>query len=272
MHPMVLAERYRLDEQISSGDAGDRWRGTDLSTGQAIVAILEAIPADDPSYAKRVELDWARPMATIDHPRVLRVRDTGVDPEAGLYVITDHVDGESLQEFLARAGRLTPARTMDLVVQVADALSAIHGRGILHRELSPAMVVVRPDSGAVLPAFGLNRLVTRPERMLEWGPEATNFVAPEEIQGMVPGYGADIFRLGVIAYRCLAGRLPFEGDHVLAVAVQVFREQPPPLPPDVPATVRSIVERAMAKDPADRWPTAAELADAAAGADPRTPG
>jgi serine/threonine-protein kinase len=89
------------------------------------------------------------------------------------------------------------------------------------------------------------------------------FLSPEQLMGRVGTYQSDIFSLGVLAYLCLAGRPPFEGDSALEVALHVVRSEPPPLPSDVPSEVRSIVERAMAKDPADRWSSVAEFAAAA---------
>jgi serine/threonine-protein kinase len=263
MEGTVLGGRYRLEERLSAAGTGDEWRCVDLSTGGTVVAVLLRFSvADHPDAVGRLQLGWAREMACINRHDVVRVYGTGVDPETGAYVVMEYVEGDSLARILARDGKLLPSRTMDIVARIADAVQALHDRGIVHRELRPSAIVVRADATVVLLAFGLERLVHQPTRS---GPFFGRplYLSPEQLGQDRATYQSDVFSLGAIAYQCLGGRLPFDGENPLEVALRIVREQAPPLPADVPTEVKSIVERAMAKDPADRWPSAAAFADAA---------
>jgi eukaryotic-like serine/threonine-protein kinase len=260
---MVIGGRYRLEDVINGGELGDVWRCVDEPLGRTVAAkLLRAPLRDAPQLAERVYLGWTRPMTKIDHHGVVRVHDSGVDPVAGAYVIMEYVEGESLRLVLDREGRFSPARTMDLVAQVADALGAVHEWGIVHRDLRPAKVLVRPDATVVLSTFGLEYATSQADLATVLIGRA-GYAAPEGFMGHRATDRSDIYSLGVIAYQCLSGRRPFEADNPLEVALRSVRDAPPPLPPDVPAPVRSIVERAMAKDPNARWQTAAALAAAA---------
>jgi serine/threonine-protein kinase len=150
------------------------------------------------------------------------------------------------------------------VAQAATALQAVHDRGIVHRGLRPGRLLVRPDGTVVLSVFGLEHLFTQPNGLNALF-DRPHCAAPELMMGEGATYRSDVYSLGVIAYHCLSGRRPFEAEHPMQLALSIVREDPPPMPPDVPAAARSIVDRAMAKDPADRWPTAAALAAAARG-------
>jgi serine/threonine-protein kinase len=253
----VLGGRYRLEELIGLGGLGDVWRCVDEADGRTVAAKLVRAPGQDGAeVAERIRLGWLRPMTKVDHPGVVRAYDCGVDA-AGVYVITEYVQADSLSVVLAREHRLSPARTMDVVARIADALGAVHDWGIVQGDLRPRKVLVRPDATVVLSAFGLERQARVRDFVGHGG-----YLAPEQLMGQLPTHLWDIFSLGVITYQCVTGHRPYEGENPLEVALRVVREAPP-LPSEVPAAVRSIVERAMAKDPADRWPTAAVLAAAA---------
>jgi serine/threonine-protein kinase len=199
-------------------------------------------------------------MATINHPGVVDVYDYGSDPVAGAYLVMEYVEGDALSFTLGRVGRLTPGRTMALVAQAADALQAAHDKGIVHRDVKPGNLLVRPDGTLVLTDFGIARSAMVGQLTAAGSVLGTaSYISPEQAAGAVATPLSDVYALGVVAYQCLAGRRPFEGDNPLEIAMKHVRSQPPPLPGDTPPAVRSIVERAMAKDPAARYPSAAAL-------------
>jgi serine/threonine-protein kinase len=174
----------------------------------------------------------------------------------------EYVSGEQLSLVLAREGRISPARTMEIVAQAANALAAVHAWGVVHRGLRPGRVLVRQDGRVMLAAFSLDRYV-RPFDGTAVELDHPHYLAPEQAMGNRASIQTDIFALGVIAYECLTGRRPFDADHGLEVAMRIVREEPPPLASDVPLRIRSIVERALAKSERDRWPNAEVLAAAA---------
>lgn len=257
----TLGGRYRLDERIASGGMGDVWRSTDDVLGRTVaVKILLPSLLDESGFTERFRVE-ARTMATINHPGVVDIYDYGSDHAAGAYLVMEYVEGDALSRTLSRVGRLTPARTMALVAQAADALHAAHEKGIVHRDVKPGNLLVRPNGTLVLTDFGIARSVGAAQLTAAGSVLGTaSYISPEQAMGQPATLLSDIYALGVVAYQCLAGRRPFEGENPLEIAMRHVRENPPPLPPDIPQPVRSIVERAMAKDPAARWPTAAEFA------------
>ncbi|RQX02420.1 serine/threonine-protein kinase, partial [Micromonospora globispora] len=258
-----LGSRYRLDERIASGGMGDVWRATDQVLGRT-VAVKSLLPAllDEPGFAERFRGE-ARTMATINHPGVVDVYDFGSDQHVA-FLVMEYVEGDALSATLSRVGRLTPARTMALLAQAADALHAAHEKGIVHRDVKPGNLLVRPNGTLVLTDFGIARSDLVGQLTAAGSVLGTaSYISPEQATGAVATPASDVYALGVVAYQCLAGRRPFEGDNPLEIAMKHVRETPRPLPSDIPPQVKAIVERALAKDPAARWPSAAALASVA---------
>jgi hypothetical protein len=257
---VLLGNRYRLDERIAGGGMGDVWRGTDEVLGRT-VAVKILLPAllDEPGFAERFRGE-ARTMATINHPGVVDVYDYGSDQQIA-FLVMEYVEGDALSTTLGRVGRLTPARTMALVAQAADALHAAHEKGIVHRDVKPGNLLVRPNGTLVLTDFGIARSALVGQLTAAGSVLGTaSYISPEQATGSTASPASDVYALGVVAYQCLSGRRPFEGENPLDIAMQHVRDQARPLPADIPPAVRAIVERSMAKDPAARWPTAATLA------------
>jgi eukaryotic-like serine/threonine-protein kinase len=253
----MLGGRYRLEERIASGGMGDVWRCVDDVLGR-VVAVKILLPSllEEPGFTERFRGE-ARTMATINHPGVVDIYDYGSDPATGAYLVMEYVDGDALSRTLARVGRLTPARTMALVAQAADALHAAHQTGVVHRDVKPGNLLVRPNGTLVLTDFGIARSVGAAQLTAAGSVLGTaSYISPEQAMGEQATPLSDVYALGVVAYQCLAGRRPFEGENPLEIAMRHVREAPPPLPPDIPPPVRVIVERAMAKQPAARWPNA----------------
>ncbi|MDG4822238.1 protein kinase [Asanoa sp. WMMD1127] len=253
---VMLGGRYRLDERIAGGGMGDVWRGTDEVLGRT-VAVKILLPAllDEPGFAERFRGE-ARTMATINHPGVVDVYDYGSDQQIA-FLIMEYVEGDALSRTLSRVGRLTPARTMALVAQAADALQAAHEKGIVHRDVKPGNLLVRPNGTLVLTDFGIARSDIVGQLTAAGSVLGTaSYISPEQAAGAIATPSSDVYALGVVAYQCLSGRRPFEGDNPLEIAMKHVRELARPLPHDIPPAIRSIVERAMAKDPGARWPTA----------------
>lgn len=258
-----LGGRYRLDERIAGGGMGDVWRGTDEVLGRTVaIKILLSSLLDEPGFAERFRGE-ARTMATINHPGVVDIYDYGSD-QGIAYLVMEYVEGDALSRTLNRVGRLTPARTMALVAQAADALYAAHEKGIVHRDVKPGNLLVRPNGTLVLTDFGIARSAMVGQLTQAGSVLGTaSYISPEQASGRVATPVSDVYALGVVAYQCLSGHRPFEGDNAIEIAMRHVRDIPPPLPADIPPAARAVVERAMAKDPSARWPSAAALADVA---------
>ncbi|MEV4177314.1 protein kinase [Nonomuraea sp. NPDC049709] len=264
---MLLAGRYRLLSRLGSGGHGEVWRAQDTLLERVVaVKTVRAALADNPEFTARFHAE-ARSMATIDHPGVVGVFDFGIAEMPGgrtPYLVMQYLDGEPLHLLLSRRGRVAAGPTMELVAQAAAALQASHEAGVVHRDVKPGNLMIRPDGTVALTDFGIARTAEGLQLTASGIVLGTaTYCAPEQAEGSAPTPAMDVYALGVVAYECLAGRVPFEGENAVAIALKHLHEQPPRLPDDVPAGVREVVMRAMAKDPADRWPSASALAAAA---------
>ncbi|GAA3176312.1 serine/threonine protein kinase [Nonomuraea roseoviolacea] len=259
----TLAGRYRLDTRIGAGGMGEVWRGEDVVLART-VAVKVLLPGrmDDPGFVARFQGE-ARAMATINHSGVVDVYDYGVSGDT-VYLVMKFVDGEPLDRLLARLGRIPPQAAMELIAQAAAALQAVHEQGIVHRDVKPGNLLVQRDGTLVLTDFGIARsdLANRlTDAGMVLGTAA--YCAPEQAEGAPVTPAVDIYALGVVAYECLAGQRPFDGDSAVTIALKHIREAPPPLPADIPPAVRALVECALSKDPARRFPTAKAMSETA---------
>src|SRR5690606_13031871 len=160
--------------------------------------------------------------------------------------------------------RIAPQPAMELIAQAALALQAVHDQGIVHRDVKPGNLLVQRDGTLVITDFGIARSDVG-NRLTDAGMVlgTAAYCAPEQAEGAPVTPAVDIYALGVVAYECLAGQRPFDGDSPVTIALKHIREAPPPLPPDVPQPVRALVETALSKDPARRFPNARAMSEAA---------
>ncbi|WP_240506569.1 serine/threonine-protein kinase [Thermoactinospora rubra] len=253
----LLNGRYLLTNRLGAGGMGEVWRAEDTLLGRTVaVKVLLHNPAATARF-----LNEARAMATLRHPGVADVYDYGSDGVS--FLVMELVDGEPLDRLLER-GPLGCESTMTLVAQVAEALAAAHERGIVHRDVKPGNLMIRSDGSVVLTDFGIahsptaGQLTATGQMLCSAG-----YCAPEQAGANQVSPAVDIYALGVVAFECLTGRLPYDGDTPVQIIFKHLNAPVPELPEDVPPAVREVVVRALAKDPAKRWPSAAAMAEAA---------
>ncbi|MEU8242335.1 serine/threonine-protein kinase [Actinoplanes missouriensis] len=258
-----LGDRYHLRQRLGAGGMGEVWLAVDevLRRTVAVKAMLPEV-ARDPDFARRFAAE-ATAMARVNHPAVASIHDYG-SSHGVAYLVMEFVDGESLAQRLTREGRLAPDVTMRLVADVAAGLAAVHDQGLVHRDIKPANLLVRRDGTVVITDFGIARhedasLLTASGAILG----TPSYLSPEQVRGEPAGPRSDVYALGLVAYECLAGERPFTGDNPYAVALQRLESSPRTLAVAVPDPIRAVVARALATDPGERWPSAADLAAAA---------
>ncbi|HZU40142.1 MAG TPA: serine/threonine-protein kinase [Solirubrobacteraceae bacterium] len=257
-----------------------RARQRSLERTLALKLIRDHV-ARAPEYRERF-LREARSAAAVDHPHVVSVYDAGED-RGRLYLAMQWVEGEDLSHMLARCGRLDPATAVQIGCQLASALDAIHGAGLIHRDVKPANVVVRDFDGrehAYLTDFGLARLaetsveITRTGQVLG----TAGYLAPEQLSGARPAPAGDLYALGCVIFQLLTGRPPFERDSELAVLMAHMnapRPKPSAVVSGLDARYDAFMARALAVSPQERFGSGRELAEtlerAASGAGWRPP-
>ena len=257
MTDYLLAGRYRLTDRIAAGGMGEVWRGEDQLLNRAVaVKLLPTGRAGDESFLARFRAE-ARYAASLSHPGIARVYDYGESSEfGGAYLIMELVRGEPLSAILARAG-LFPDATLDIVSQAARALDAAHQAGIVHRDIKPGNLLIAAGGATKITDFGIATAVraAQASHLTETGMVmgTAMYVSPEQATGAPVTAASDIYSLGVVAYECLAGHVPFRANEPLAIAYAHKHAPVPPLPPDVPPPVADLVYDMLAKTP-DRRP------------------
>ncbi|HTX10600.1 MAG TPA: protein kinase [Solirubrobacteraceae bacterium] len=261
----ILAGRYRLEEVIGRGGMSTVYRGTDLSLDRivAVKVAMDPLLERDPVYASRFKRE-ARAAAGISNSGVVTVFDAGADGPTR-YIVMEYVEGQDLAAILREERPLEPTRAADIAEQVAGTLAAAHAAGIVHRDIKPGNIMVTPEGRAKVLDFGIARTsdgvsLTQTASVLGTAP----YMSPEQAMGQPADARSDIYSLGCVLYEMLTGKPPFMGDLPAAVLHQHVRVAPKPpsaLNPDVPPALDALVLEMLAKSPADRPQTAAEVRD-----------
>ena len=268
MSDYLLAGRYRLTDRIAAGGMGEVWRGQDNLLNRAVaVKLLPTGRAGDEAFLARFRAE-ARYAASLSHPGIARVYDYGESSEfGGAYLVMELVNGEPLSAILARAGRLSPDATLDIISQAARALDAAHQAGIVHRDIKPGNLLVAAGGTTKITDFGIATAVAAAQasHLTETGMVmgTAMYVSPEQATGAQVTDASDIYSLGVVAYECLAGHPPFTASEPLAIAFAHKHEPVPALPPDVPQPVSDLVYHMLAKTPEERPASVRVVADRA---------
>jgi serine/threonine-protein kinase len=265
----VLAGRYRLERRLASGGMGDVWRATDtlLERPVAVKLLREAL-AENPVVAERFRRE-ALTAASLSHPNMAGVFDY-LEEDGRPGIVMEMVDGETLAVRLAREGLLEIPDAVAIAIEVLAALAAAHEAGVVHRDVKPGNVMLTPRGEVKVTDFGIARAAgdaTLTESGFVIG--TAHYTSPEQVQGHPATAAADLYGVGVLLYECLTGNRPFDAETPVAAALKRLTEDPP-LPRshrrDIPGALEAVVLRALARDPLQRHGSAAEMANALAGA------
>jgi len=255
--------RYRLESRIATGGMGEVWRATDTSLGREVaVKVLKSEYADDQLFRSRFETE-ARHAASLHHPGVASVYDVGESSLLGAadgsavprpFLVMELVDGQPLSALLRGGRPLDPAVARDLMAQAADAIGAAHHAGIVHRDVKPANLLVTRDRTVKITDFGIARAsdglsLTGTGQVMG----TPQYLSPEQARGGTATPASDVYSLGVVAFECLAGHRPFDADSPVATALSHLNDPVPDLPRSIPRDLATVVRRAMAKDPEQRF-------------------
>ncbi len=260
---VLLAGRFELQSTLGRGGMATVYRAWDhVGQRPCAVKILSELLSGDEQFRLRFRQE-ATAAQGLTHPNIVRVGEWG---EAGShhYIVMEYVTGGTLRDLLGRRGPLPQALALRIAVEVADALAHAHARGVIHRDIKPENLLLAEDGRIKVADFGIARTVdaaalTRTGIVMG----SARYLSPEQARGQSTGARSDLYALGVVLFEMLAGRVPFDGESAVAIAVQHVHERPPRLQqlrPDVPEAIAACVERLLAKDEEDRYRTAGALA------------
>ncbi|MFC3493118.1 serine/threonine-protein kinase [Glycomyces rhizosphaerae] len=262
---VLLGNRYLLQQRIGAGGMGEVWRAEDTMLRRPVaLKVLHAALADDESFRLRF-VQEARTVAALNAPGVVDVYDIRsehtADGEAFAYLVMEFLEGRSLHSLIGSLAPMPAHRVLPLIAQVADALDAAHRAGIVHRDIKPANIIVDTKGAPTILDFGIalrsdQTALTATGTVLG----TVGYASPEQLRGEELTGASDLYSLGVVAYECLSGALPFDRNSPAAVITGHLHETPPPLPAGVPSGVADLVDWVMAKDPVDRPATAGMFA------------
>src|ERR1700730_9031706 len=266
--PRLLGGRYELDGIVGRGGMAEVFRARDIRLDR-IVAIktLRDDLARDQTFQARFRRE-AQSAASLHPPSIVAVYDTGEDTTNGShipYIVMEYVDGRTLRDLLRDDRRLLPERAAEITDGVLRALDYSHRNGIVHRDIKPGNVMLTRSGDVKVMDFGIARAVSDSQMTMTQTAQVigtAQYLSPEQARGERVDARSDLYSTGCLLYELLTGRPPFTGDSPVAIAYQHVRENPIPpsrVDPEIPGWADSIVLKAMAKAPGDRYQSAAEM-------------
>jgi beta-lactam-binding protein with PASTA domain len=266
--PQVLGERYEIGGVLGRGGMAEVHRGRDLRLGREVaVKVLRSDLARDPSFQVRFRRE-AQAAASLNHPAIVAVYDTGEDRSssgATPYIVMEYVEGDTLRDVLRREGVLSPERAMNFAADICNALDFSHRNGIVHRDVKPGNVMVTPQGTVKVMDFGIARAVSDSAATMTSTAAVigtAQYLSPEQARGESVDARSDVYSVGCLLYELVTGAPPFTGDSPVSVAYQHVREDPK-LPssvnPAIPPELDAILLKALSKNPANRYQSAADM-------------
>ena len=261
-----LDGRYQIESLVGMGGMANVYRGTDIKTGNAIaVKVLKEEFLDNEELVRRFKNE-SKAISILDHPNIVKVYDVSVTDRLQ-YIVMEYVDGITLKEYLKqRGGALTWKETVHFATQVLSALQHAHSKGIIHRDVKPQNIMLLANGSIKMMDFGIARFSrAQSQTVSDKAIGSVHYISPEQAKGDKTDARTDIYSVGVMLYEMLSGKLPFDGDGAVSIAIMQISDKAKPLAqvaPNVPEGLCQITEKAMEKDPAKRYQSAQEMLEA----------
>ncbi len=263
----ILMERYRLDERIGEGGMASVYRAMDLRTGHRVaVKFLRQELQDNPEFLDRFRRE-ATAASRMSHHNIVNLLDIGDDPKSP-YLVFEFVDGKTLKEIITEHGHLPQGTAVQIAIRILSALRHAHEAGVVHRDIKPQNILVDRQGYIKVSDFGIARMVGANTSDIEKKQGimgSVHYFSPEQAKGGTATFASDLYSVGCVLYEMLTGKVPFEGETQVSIAMQHVQAEAQPireLAKDVSPSVEAVVQKAMAKEPADRYSSALLMAQA----------
>ena len=259
----LLDNRYRILSKIGVGGMADVYKGEDTLLGRPVaIKILHANFASDDEFVSRFKRE-AQAAGKLNHPNIVNMYDVGYDQDMH-YIIMEYVDGETLKEYITRHHRLSIDEAVKITISIGEGLEHAHAMGIVHCDIKPHNVIITNTGRVKVTDFGIARAMNSTNTVMYTNSimGSAHYLSPEQASGKSIDGNTDIYSLGVVLYEMLTGKVPFEGDTPIAVALKHVREKvipPTRYNPSIPPLLESVVLKALAKNPADRFESISEM-------------
>ncbi|MEG1548601.1 MAG: protein kinase [Clostridia bacterium] len=265
MTDRLIADRYQVEGLIGSGGMANVYKAYDIKENRTIaLKVLKDEHREDADFVRRFEREAAA-VLTLSHPNIVKSFDVGEDGDVN-FIVLEFVEGSTLKEKITNGGALSPKTAVNIAVQVLNALSHAHERGIIHRDVKPQNVIIMPDGTAKLTDFGIARDAGATTRTFAGTNVigSVHYLSPEQARGEQVTVESDIYSCGIMLYEMLTGRVPFGGDNSVAIALKHLQEEMvPPIKvnPWIPHSLSDVTMKATAKNPAMRYSSAQAMCD-----------
>jgi serine/threonine-protein kinase len=259
----LIAGRYTIQEELGRGASATVFKARDTLLDRSVaLKVIASSLASDPEFTWRFEQE-ARLAARLDHPNIVTVHDVGTLPDGRAFIAMRLLEGKALDKLMAERGQLTPPEVINIVDQLASALDYTHVAGLVHRDVKPSNVTIDAAGRVTLTDFGIARALDSARVTLPGLTIGTpRYMSPEQVRGEDTTPATDEYSLAVMAYEMMAGRPPFEGDGTALMYKIVHDEPPAPnsFNPWLPVSVAEVIQKALSKNPGDRWASSGEFA------------
>ncbi len=261
----MIADRYRVIRTLGQGGMATVYLAQDRNTGlEVAVKVMHDDLADDPEFVRRFATE-ARAAASLDHPNIVKVLDYG-SFEGVRYIVQEYVEGTTLKDIIRRNGPIDYRLATPLLIQIGLALEHAHRREVIHRDIKPQNIMITKDMVAKVTDFGIARASSTNTITLTGGVVmgSVHYFSPEQARGGKVTARSDLYSLGIVFYEMLTGRLPFDGESSVAVAIKHLQEVPPApstIIPSLPPALDNIIFRSIQKNPEGRYRSAREFVD-----------
>lgn len=258
----LINDRYEIIRSIGEGGMANVYLANDTILDRLVaVKVLRGDLSEDEKFVRRFQRE-AIAASSLNHPNIVEVYDVGED-NGKYYIVMEYVDGKTLKSLIKKRGALTLPEVVDIMLQLASAISCAHDSYIIHRDIKPQNVIILEDGRVKVMDFGIAAQLNSNDLTQTNSVMGTvYYLPPEQANGNVTTTKSDIYSLGILMYELVVGRVPFKGDSPVEVAIKQMRERIPSLTdanPDIPQSIENVILRACAKNPKNRYESMGEM-------------